>query len=325
MMTTLPSTRPRQSITTMLRLIAVIFSASTFAGCASVLGHPEHPQAAPAVARLLSDDQLLVKEAKVEIAALGPGAMPTLLKSVAQATPRQQATILDLAMQIGEPRELVEKIVRATSQSQNVAVREYVAKKAANLVTEPASLSGQIEGTDIQSTYQQLLRDPSATVRVLSFQALLKSPSTSALRDIDLETLVHDEDPRIMTASAVIAAERGQRFSDFTYVDVQPNLIKHLKDSRPSVRAASCKVLGLLGERATSAVPGLRELIATEGESTVRLQAASALTKIGEPSGIQTAIPVLRELAINKDSSIRIAATSSLAQAELKSAQQSSR
>lgn len=292
-------------------------------GCGRVIGHPEHPQAQPAVARLLSDDPVLIRESTVEIKSLGETAMPALYRSMSGASPQQQARIIELALQIKEPRDILEDMVAQAAQGPHEPLRVYAIKKEAQLLKEPSSLAGQIRGTTPQDVLSKHLRDDSANVRLLAFRALSGMDSKDAITNDDLTFLIHDQDPVIMTSAAALAAERGFTFQGPEDREVSADLRKLLFHGDPLVRATSCKALGLTGAHAQTAVAPIRKLLKGEQNTVVQLQAAIALTRIGDPRGLQSAIPILRSLSNNSDSSVRIAATSALAQAEIRSAQSS--
>jgi HEAT repeat protein len=292
-----------------------------FGACSGIIGHPEHPQAAPAVARLLSEDKVLIQESKVELSSLGASAMPALRNSVASATPKQQVRIITMAMQIEEPQDLVEEILFTAADSSSPYVRNLVGTKAASILAKSPTMTSQMKGTTAEDTLHKLLRDSEPKVRITAFTSLAKSDHKDAITNEDLDTLIHDTDPVVMTSAAVMAAERGYRFTEFAQADVQPALAKNLFDSQPLVRANACKALGLLGMVAEQSVPDLRKLMGKEANAVVTLQAAVALARIGDPKGLKAAIPVLRQLSAHSDSAVRIAATTALAQAEIRNSQ----
>jgi HEAT repeat protein len=314
------TSRKRLSAISITITLAVSVSA-----CGSIIGHPVHPQAAPAVGRLLSEDPLLIKESKVELKALGPTAMPALRDAVASAPPKQQARIVTLAMEIAEPQDVLEDTLFTAAASTSPAIRDFVAKKAGELLVKSATTSGQLRGTTAEDTLHKLLHDSDAKVRITAFKMLAKGEHKDAITNQDLDTLIHDSDPIVMTSAAALAAERGYKFTEFSQLDVQPALAKHLFDSHPLVRANACKALGLLGATAEQSVPSLRKLMGKEENTVVKLQAAIALARIGESSGLKAAIPVLRQLSGHSESAVRIAATTALAQAEIRNSQLSGR
>jgi HEAT repeat protein len=273
------------------------------------------------VGRLLSDDELLIKESKVELTSLGPTAMPALRDAVGSATPKQQVRIIKLAMEIGEPQDVLEDILYTAAGSPSASLRDFVANKAATLLTKSPSMTGRMQGTTPEDTLHKLLHDSEPKVRITAFKLLAKSDHKDAITNEDLDILIHDSDPVVMTSAAAMAAERGYRFTEFAQADVQPALAKHLSDPQPIVRATACKALGLLGPTAEQSVPALRKLMGAEPNTVVKLQAAIALARIGEPKGVKAAIPVLRQLSSHQESAVRIAATTALAQAEIRASQ----
>ncbi len=273
------------------------------------------------MSRLLGDDKVLIQESKVELASLGPSAMPALLDAVPSATPKQQVRIISMAMQIEEPQDLLEEILFTSADSTSPYVRNLAATKAASILAKSPSITARVNGTTAEGTLHKLLPDAEPKVRITAFTALAKSDHKDAITNEDLDTLIHDDEPVVMTSAAVMAAERGYRFTEFTQADVQPALAKHLLNPQPLVRANACKALGLLGAVAEPSVPALRKLMGKESNTVVTLQAAIALARIGEPKGLKAAIPVLRQLSAHSESAVRIAATTALAQAEIRNSQ----
>jgi hypothetical protein len=79
--------------------------------------------------------------------------------------------------------------------------------------------------------------------------------------------------------------------------DHVPSLLNLLKGDSPSGRYGACEAIGMLKGKATAAVPVLTEIL-LEGDLWLRIQAAYALSHIGEPA--RDAAPLMLKLALNK-------------------------
>jgi hypothetical protein len=286
------------------------------AACSSILEYPRHPQSTFAVSRLMSEDPVLVKEAQVEIKSLGAGAMPALRDALSQCPPDKQIIILDLALAIGEPREVVEQIVSRVAASPVPAIRVTVPGRVAILASQPPSLLAEMQGFTIPDTLRSLLSDESSATRLAALRALSKIDSQDAIPEAYLTPLFHDPEQLVRVTAILIGAEQGYNLDSPTRQDVLVLLQSGLQDQRPIVRATSAKALGTLQNRSAAAVPALVLLLQGEKQQVVRLQAAIALSRIGTPPALEATIPVLRELSQNPAAPVRVAATAALARAE---------
>ena len=285
-------------------------------GCSSVLEFPRHPQANFAVARLVSDDPLLVKEAKVELASLGPGAMPALRDALTQSPPEKQIIILDAALTIGSPQEVLEEIVAQVAKCPVPAIREMVPGRVASIASTPSSLVARMRGYTIPDTLRTLLTDESSASRLAALRALSKLDSPDSLPEARLWPLFHDPEQLVRVTAILIGAERGISFDSPGRDDASVLLQSALQDERPIVRATAAKALGTLQTKSIAAVPALIAMLQNEKQPVVRLQVAIALSRIGTPPALQATIPVLRELSQSPDAPVRVAATAALARAE---------
>jgi len=281
-----------------------------------VLEFPRHPQANFAVARLVSDDPLLVKEAKVELVSLGAGAMPALRDALPQSPPEKQIIILDSALTIGKPQEILEEIVAQTAKCPVPAIREMVPGRVASIAAAPSSLVGRMRGYTIPDTLRKLLTDESSAARLAALRALSKLESPESLPEADLSPLFHDPEQLVRVTAILIGAERGVSFDSPGRDDALVLLQNALQDDRPIVRATAAKALGTLQGKSIASVPALITMLQNETQPVVRLQVAIALSRIGSPQALQATIPALRELSQSPDAPARVAATAALARAE---------
>jgi HEAT repeat protein len=281
-----------------------------------MLEHPRHPQANFAVARLLTEDPILVKEAHVEVKSLGAGAMPALRDALTGSSPEKQIVILDLALSIGEPREILERIVSEVAKSPVPAIREMVPGRVAAFASQPPSLVATMRGFTIPDTLRSLLADESSAARLASLRALSKIDSRDAIPEAALTPLFHDPEQLVRVTAILIGAERGLSFDSPERQDALALLQSALQDQRPIVRATAAKALGTLQGKSAHVVPALVLLLQGEKQPVVRLQTAIALSRIGTPPALEATIPVLRELSQNPEAAVRVAATAALARAE---------
>ena len=268
------------------------------------------------MARLVNQDPVLVKEAQVEVKSLGAGAMPALRDALTQSPPEKQIVILDLALSIGEPREVLEQIVSKVAKSPVPAVREMVPGRVATFASQPSSIVGQIRGFTIADTLRSLLADESSAARLAALRALSKIDSRDAIPEASLTPLFHDPEQLVRVTAILVGAERGFSFDAPEQQDVLALLQSALQDQRPIVRATAAKALGTLQGKSAGVVPALVLLLQNEKQQVVRLQTAIALSRIGTPPALEATIPVLRELSQNPEPPVRVAATAALARAE---------
>ena len=114
------------------RLLCALSTMALF-GCATLvaLQYPTHPQAIPAVQRLTSNDALLVQEARIEIVALGAGAMPELYREMPQASSAAKIRIMEVATKIALPAQMLGVIYARAVQDSDTVVRQSAAFQAA--------------------------------------------------------------------------------------------------------------------------------------------------------------------------------------------------
>ena len=296
-----------------------MLAAISLVGCSSLLDYPRHPQASAAVSRLVSDDPLLVKEARVELSSLGSGAMPALRDALAASPPEKQVIILDLALAIATPQEVLEEIVAKIATCPVPAIREMVPTRVSVIANKPPSLAAQIGGFTIPDTLVALLADDSSAARLGALRALSKLDRSELLPEESLTPLFHDPEQLVRVTALLVGAERGLRFDKPGEEDAQALLTSSLQDQRPIVRATAAKALGTLEGQSVNAVPSLIQLLQVEKHEVVRLQVAIALSRIATPPALEATIPVLRDLSQNRDAPVRVAATAALARAEAKS------
>jgi HEAT repeat protein len=134
----------------------------------------------------------------------------------------------------------------------------------------------------------QNLSDQEVIVRRAAVDVLRK---TGVRGDEAVRTLLRglqdqDELVRVDTLLAL-----GQ--SKINTVPVVPALLKALHDSSLTVRAGAANLLGDLGKTAPAAVPSLLTMFRRETDNYARFCAVKALGKIGPPA--RSALPSLRE------------------------------
>ena len=250
----------------------------TIAGCAQAvisLQYPTHPQAVPAVGRLVSDDPLLAQEAKVEIASLGEGAMPELLRRMQDSSPEGRVRIVEIATQIGRPTSIVGLIYGKAVKDPAVQVRQAAAFQGARK-TELAAVTTQ--------PLRSLLEDPVPEVRAAALSTLGGFGSESALSHSEVVLMIGDRDPLIAATAASVALSRNDASFQAPLTRALPRLIANLHAQKPATRAAVVSALGLYREQASPAVPPLVTIARHDPVPEIRMKAAIALSRIGTPA-----------------------------------------
>ncbi len=288
---------PRNIIT----LIALTLIAS---GCVLPSQRPlEHPLAKPAVDRLLSDDELLKKEALVELTNLGEGVMPELSNRFEDAPAKTKIKIVELAVSIAEPGALVSEVFAQAAKDETLTVRYAAATLAAKLPQHAPLLS------DIMRT---LLDDTSADIRAAALTTLASFPGPPQPEPAELLRLLKDRHAMVTATAANIAVKRHEPYVQAAARAALPRLIGALHDKQPSTRASCLFAIGQFGLVASPAIAPISHVLATDPVPEVRLQAALSLLRIGTPAARTTAREALTRFAKDSNPLIRNAAKAAL-------------
>ncbi len=263
----------------------------------------DHPLAKPAVDRLLSSDELLQKEALVELANLGEGAMPELAARFEEANSQLRLKILDLTVTIGEPGSVVSDVFSQAAKDPTMAVRYATATSAAKLPQHAALLSPIL---------RSLLTDPSADIRATALSTLAGFPGPYQPDTKELLLLLRDKHAMVAATAANLAIKRREPYVQATARATLPRLIGALHDIHPSTRAACLFSIGQFGLVASPAIGPISQVLASDPVPEVRLQAALSLLRIGTPEATATAKEALTDFAKNPDPVISNAAKAAL-------------
>lgn len=266
-------------------------------------GLVDHPLAKPAVDRLLSSDEVLQKEALVELANLGEGAMPQLAARFEEATPQIRLKILELSVTIAEPHSLVEAVFTQAAKDQTTAVRYAAATSAMKLLQHADALS---------PVMRLLLADPSPDIRAAALTTLSSFPGPYQPEPEELLRLLRDKHSMVAATAANLAIKRREPYVQAGARAALPRLIGALHDIHPSTRAACLFSIGQFGLLASPAVGPISEVLATDPVPEVRLQAALSLLRIGTPEAADTAREALRAFAKHPDPVISNAAKAAI-------------
>lgn len=269
--------------------LSALFSLSA---CSSTLLAPRHPVAPAAVDRLLSGDETLHAEAKVEIRSLGSGAMPELRERFHEGTSEQRASIIELATTIGKPEPILIDLLREAARDNSSAVRELVAFRAAKREDLYPLLSPII---------LPLIWDTDPQVQSAAITSLAVFPPELSITDRDLEILMHARSPLVVAAATSVALARPSGSLHRLALEVLPDLVGEMMNPSPLIRAAVIIAIGKYGRAAELATAPLSGSLSYDSIPDVRLQAAIALLRIHTPSAVEVAVPALREFSKSKD------------------------
>lgn len=277
-----------------LRHRVLIFSAALAVGllavsaCTKLSVVPRHPAAQGAVDRLLSEDTLLQSEARVEILALGPGAMPELRDRFDAASPEQRKKIVELVAAIGKPDEVVRDVFIAAGKDTSPEVRKIVAFRSAHYP--------QLQ-RELFPTLHALAWDSTPEVQAAAITSLSEFSPQNSLTSEELQDLMRSPSPLVIAAAASTALSRPEQVLRHSAQEALPNLVGEIMNPSPLVRAAVIIAIGKYGPEAGAAAPPLAGALAHDPVPEIRLQAAIALIKTRMRSAKAVALPALQEFA----------------------------
>jgi HEAT repeat protein len=153
------------------------------------------------------------------------------------------------------------------------------------------------ETAGIQPGGLKNLRHADANVRLRTAALIAKQGPQAKYAIAELRLALDDADPlvRVVVAEAIWKVERP------TPSAIMPTLQRGLKDRNAAVRAAACRVIGLLGAKGKSAVPTLIDTL-KDKDLLVAMNAVVALGNIGPPA--RAAAPALLQLAAYTEFSV---------------------
>ena len=266
-------------------VIAAIMSISA---CAKFSLLPRHPESRGAVDRLLSDDQLLQSEARVELLALGEGAMPELRERFGDGNPEARKKIVEIVSTIGKPNDVVRDVFIEAGRDSSPAVRQVVAFRSAQFP--------QLQG-ELFSTLHALAFDATPEVQAAAITTLGDFSAESTLTSGELELLMRSESPLVVAAAVTAALPRPERSLTEVTREVLPVLVGEIMNPSPLVRASVIIAIGKYGPAASPAAPPLAGALSHDQLPEIRLQAALALMRTKMRSARAVALPALQEFA----------------------------
>ena len=259
-----------------------------FSACAKVSLLPRHPEAHGAVSRLLSDDQLLQSEARVEVLALGEGAMPELRERFDEGSPEQRKKILEIVATIAKPEEVVRDVFIEAGKDSSPAIRQFVAFRSVQFP--------HLQGA-LFPTLHTLAWDGTPEVQAAAITTLSTFSAQNSLPAEELDRLMRSTSPLVVAAAATSALSRSEPELQQTAREVLPDLVGEIMNPSPLIRAAVIIAIGKYGPAAGPAAPPLAGALAHDPLPEIRLQAAIALMKTKMRSAKTVAIPALQEFA----------------------------
>lgn len=240
------------------------------------------------MSRLLSDDQLLQSESRVEILALGEGAMPELRERFDEAGPDQRKKIVEIVSTIGKPEEVVRDVFVEAGKDSSPAVRQIVAFRSAQFPHLQR---------DLFSTLHALAWDGTPEVQAAAITSLNGFSAQNSLSKEELDTLMRSPSALVIAAAATTALSRSEPELQQTAREVLPDLVGEMMNPSPLIRAAVIIAIGKYGPAAGPAAPPLAGALTHDPVPEIRLQAAIALMKTKMRSSKAVAIPALQEFA----------------------------
>ena len=278
------------------RLLCALSTMALF-GCATLvaLQYPTHPQAIPAVQRLTSNDALLVQEARIEIVALGAGAMPELYREMPQASSAAKIRIMEVATKIALPAQMLGVIYERAVQDSDTVVRQSAAFQAARAPQLAETLAPII---------RTLLYDRVPDVQAAALTALAGYPQY--LSSQELLAFISDKEIVVAATAASIALKRDDPTLTVAADLALPRLISQLQHPQPRTRSAVISALGQYGAAPT--VPPLITVLKKDKVAEIRMKAAIALLRINTPDARLAALEALKEFSSSDNAALKAVA-----------------
>ncbi len=254
-------------------------------------------QAAPAAPSPVDDALARLKsgtddERRVAAETLGqlrdPKGAPGLIEALGDPSARVRQAAED-ALGLMTWRPAADKLSQMLLNDQDPSVRQQAAISLAYILdpkTGPA--------------LQAALKDDSMPVRYAALHALGMLRYSPAEKEI--AGMLSSDDVTLRRGAIAALGQLGAK-------DEAGDVSKYLDDKDPYVRIEAIKALGDIGD--ASAAPGLVKLLAATEPSSVRMEAALSLSKMGMPDGVSTAY----EFVKSPDMSLRTKALDVIAQA----------
>lgn len=286
------------------RLTLTLLSSLMVGGCSilkegALLPYPRHPQASQAVERLLSNDPQLQSEARVELLALGSGAMPDMVESFAKASPETKLIMLEIITKVGEPTPLVVRSFAAAGREESPPLRQFVAYRS--------SLFPQL-APELAPILQPLVDDTIPSVRAAAITTLGSFPPPETISSERLARLMSEENLQVLSAATAIAVNRPEEPLQRMARASLSKLVGGLHDPSPAVRSSVIFAIGRFGPVAAPAIPPLTEVLSQDALPEIQFQAALALNKIGTREAVEAARPKLEQFAQSNDPTMATAA-----------------
>lgn len=266
----------------------VIVAVFAISACAKLSLLPRHPEAKGAVDRLLSDDQLLRGEARVELLALGEGAMPEIRERFDEGSPEERLKMVEIVAVIGKPREVVRDVFVEAGRDPEPQVRQFVAFRSAHF----SDLQH-----DLFPTLHTLAFDTVPEVQAAAVTTMSGFGPPDTLSSEELLRLMKSESPLVLAAATTMALPRPEQELQEETRKALPILVGEMMNPSPLVRAAVIIAIGRYGPAASPAAPPLAGTLAHDPVPEIRLQAALALMKTKMRSAREAALPALQDFA----------------------------
>jgi HEAT repeat protein len=266
----------------------VIVAVFAISACAKLSFLPRHPEASGAVDRLLSDDQLLQGEAKVELLALGEGAMPEIRERFDEGSPEERRTMVEIVATIGRPNEVVRDVFIEAGRDSEPQVRQFVAFRSAHFT--------EIHH-DLFPTLRTLAFDTVPEVQAAAITTLSGFSPPDTLSSEEILRLMRSGAPLVIAAATTMALTRPEPGLQEATRNTLPILVGEMMNPSPLVRAAVIIAIGRYGPAASPAAPPLAGTLAHDPVPEIRLQAALALMRTKMRSAREIALPSLQEFA----------------------------
>jgi HEAT repeat protein len=214
--------------------------------------------------------------------------MPDIAEEFEKSSSETKLSMLDIATTIREPTPILVNILTLAAKDSSPSLRQFVAYRSSLFPALAPSLAVIV---------RPLVSDEVPAVRAAAITTLGNFTPPDTLQSPELLPLMSDDNLQVVSAAAAVAIERPEEPVQRIARAILPKLVGGLKSTSTVERAAVIYAIGRYGIVANPAVRPLTEVLRSDTETEIQLQAAVTLMKIGSREAQDSARPVLESFA----------------------------
>jgi HEAT repeat protein len=256
---------------------------------------PEAKAALPALRAALADDdghvRVFAAEALARIDPDSKQSVPALLQALESRQPGVRAAAATALVALRDPARSVSAPLVAALRDDDPYTRAVIAFALSRLA--PEADDPACPRRDVAAALGKRLReDTDEDVRLWAARALLKFGPDARPALPDLRAALKDRSADVASWAVEVLSRLGD--------DGHAALAEALGDKAFTARSYVANVLRDLGPHSKSVALALRKALGDE-DPELRQSAAEALLRIDRPAGVRLGVPVLAQLATNRD------------------------